>query len=347
MAAMRDLADSRRMPVGSALGVEVDGSALWRHGFAGDARGGEGSGVGNGDVAVDALEEGGMARGDQVEILARGQGLAGPEGVVPATAGEPVAGGCGFGEGGDAGKHVGEGFGAGEVDVELGLACAAEVGVRVVESGKDDGVAARSVEVAEDGFWSGEASDFAGGPDSKHFATADGHGFHDARLVVGEPLAGVDDAIEEDDFGQSGGRFCGACGGGFCEGRLGSGKGSGGEEGEKQSTNCAHGRSLTEGLLLRGPIGHRYSEEKNATEAENAVLVAVPLAYGVRARTFTACTHGKCWNAERDGNVGVSRAKAKIGAQSQMAVDGAQGFEQWGIGRELRGRPVADFFYSE
>ncbi len=46
---------------GLAVGVEVDGSALRRLGFAGDARSGEGGGVGDGDVAVDAVEKRGMA----------------------------------------------------------------------------------------------------------------------------------------------------------------------------------------------------------------------------------------------------------------------------------------------
>ncbi len=53
----------------------------------------------------------GWPRGDLVEILARGQGLVGPEGVVPVAAGEPVAGGRGVGEGLDLGEHVGERFG--------------------------------------------------------------------------------------------------------------------------------------------------------------------------------------------------------------------------------------------
>ena len=52
-------------------------------GLAGDAGGGEGGGVGDGDVAVDAIEEGGMAAGDLVEILARGQDLVRPRGCGP------------------------------------------------------------------------------------------------------------------------------------------------------------------------------------------------------------------------------------------------------------------------
>ena len=63
------------MPVGFAVGVEVDGAALRRLRFAGDAGGGEGGGVGDGDVAVDAIKEGGMIAGDFVEVLASGQNV--------------------------------------------------------------------------------------------------------------------------------------------------------------------------------------------------------------------------------------------------------------------------------
>ena len=82
-----------------AVGVEIDGSALRRLRFAGDARGCERGGVGDGDVAVDAIEKRGMIAGDFVEILARRQNFVRPERVIPVAAGEPVAGGRGFGGG--------------------------------------------------------------------------------------------------------------------------------------------------------------------------------------------------------------------------------------------------------
>ena len=108
-------------------------------GFAGDAGGSEGSGVGDGDVAVDAVEKCRMAAGDLVEVLAGGQDLLRPQRVVPVAAGEPMAGGSVVGEGLHFGQHVGEGFHAGQVDVELGAPGAAEVDVGVVEAGKDKG----------------------------------------------------------------------------------------------------------------------------------------------------------------------------------------------------------------
>ena len=58
------------------------------------------------------------------------------------------------------------------------------------------------IEVAEDGFWTGEAGDVFGGSDGEDFAASNGHGFHGAGLVIGESFAGVDDAVEEDDVGR-------------------------------------------------------------------------------------------------------------------------------------------------
>ena len=69
----------------------------------------------------------------------------------------------------------------------------------------------------------------------------------------------------------------------------------------------------------------------------------VPLGQGVGAAAFAACAHGQGRNAQRKGNVGVGRAEAEIGAQAQMAVDGAQSFEQRGIGGQMGGGAVADF----
>ena len=68
---------------GLAVGIEVDGSALRRHGLAGDAGGVERGGVGDGDVAVDAVEKCGMIAGDFVEILTSGQGFAAPRECGP------------------------------------------------------------------------------------------------------------------------------------------------------------------------------------------------------------------------------------------------------------------------
>ena len=82
-----------------------------------------------------------------------GRVLLRPESVVPVAAGEPVAGRRGFGEGLHFGEHFGERLDAGQVDVELGLAGAAQVHVRVVEAGKDEGAGAGCVRGRGGGFW--------------------------------------------------------------------------------------------------------------------------------------------------------------------------------------------------
>ena len=69
----RSCADSRRMPVGSPLASRSMAPPCGGCGFAVYAGGREGGGVGDGDVAVDAVEECGMVAGDFVEVLAGGQ----------------------------------------------------------------------------------------------------------------------------------------------------------------------------------------------------------------------------------------------------------------------------------
>ena len=124
--------------------------------------------------------------------------------MIPVAAGEPVACGSGVGGGLDFREHVGEGFDAGEVDVELGAAGATEVRVRVVEAGEDEGVVSADAEIVESGFRTGEARDVFSRADGEHFAAADGDGFDGLRLVFSESDAGVDDAVEEDDVGRGG-----------------------------------------------------------------------------------------------------------------------------------------------
>ena len=82
---------------GVAIGVTVDLSAGRIARSVGDVGGAKSGGVGNGDVAVGALEESGMAAGDGVEIMCRGERFTGPLGVVPAAAEDPLTGGqrCG------------------------------------------------------------------------------------------------------------------------------------------------------------------------------------------------------------------------------------------------------------
>ncbi len=155
-------------------------------------------------------------------------------------AGRGVGGGLNFGE------HIGEGFDAGEIDVELGAAGAAEMRVGVVEAGKEEDVGAVGVEVAEDGIGSGETLDVRVAADGEDSAAADGDGLNRLRLVFRKTFAGVDDGVEEDDVGDM---LCDCRGvlgrmilrSGLCGVRDGCG-----DCHSKQNDDGAHGRSLAE-----------------------------------------------------------------------------------------------------
>jgi len=71
---------------GVAVGIAVDLCAFGIGGCGGDVGGREGCGVDDGDVAIGAAQDGGMASGDGVDVLAGGKGFSGPDGVVPASA---------------------------------------------------------------------------------------------------------------------------------------------------------------------------------------------------------------------------------------------------------------------
>ncbi len=63
------------MPVGSPVASRSIFAAGRVGGCGGDVGGGEGCGVGDGDVAVGAGEDGGMAGGDGVDVLTGGEGF--------------------------------------------------------------------------------------------------------------------------------------------------------------------------------------------------------------------------------------------------------------------------------
>ena len=73
-------------------------------------------------MAVHAHEDGGMRAGDGVEVLAGGELGAGPEGVVPAASGEPLAFALGRHLLRDAGLHLFERLRALDVHAQLGEA---------------------------------------------------------------------------------------------------------------------------------------------------------------------------------------------------------------------------------
>ena len=60
------------------------------------------------------------------------------------------------------------------------------------------------------------------------------------------------------------------------------------------------------------------------------------------AAALAARAHRERRNSQRKGYVGVGRAQPLLGLQAQMTIYREQGFQQWRIGGELRGGPVAN-----
>ena len=149
----------------------------------------------------------GWPAGDLVQILPGGQRLVGPQRVVPVAAGEPVAGRRGVGEGLDFGQHVGERFHAGQVDIELGAPGPAEMGVRVIEAGKDKRAALGGSRSSRRVLGPARRVTSSLLADGQHFSAADGHGLHCLGLIALQPHAGVDHAIEKDDVGHNSGKW--------------------------------------------------------------------------------------------------------------------------------------------
>ncbi len=196
---------------GVAGGVAINLAANGVGGGRGDAGGEEGGGVGDNDVAVCAVEDGGVTGGDLVEVLAGGQGARRPPGVVPAGAEDPLAGGSSGGVGADAGLHVGEGGGAVEVDGELLLASGGHVGVGIVEAGHDEGA------VQVDGLWAVTAvgKDLGVGAGEGDEAIVDAEGGDALGLRRRKSVAGENAAVDED--GVEGAALLGRSDGGECE----------------------------------------------------------------------------------------------------------------------------------
>ena len=175
----------------------VNVAAFGVGGGGGDAGSEEGGGVGDEDVAVGAVEDGGVAGGDLVEVLAGGEALLsipsrGPFGVVPACSYDPCTGLCGGDVAGDAGLHVREGGGAVQVYGELLLAGGGDVGMGVVEAGHDEG----AVEVDDRSLRGAELVGF--GTDGEDAAVGDGEGGDDLGIGVAEMGAGEDLAVGVD-----------------------------------------------------------------------------------------------------------------------------------------------------
>ena len=75
---------------------------------------------------------------------------------------------------------------------------------------------------------------------------------------------------------------------------------------------------------LGWPIEHGEGEQEDARGPGSRSLGGVPLVQGVSAAAIAAGADGKGGDAEGERDVGVGGAEAEIGAQAEMAVDGAQ-----------------------
>src|ERR1017187_10657710 len=62
----------------------------------------------------------------------------------------------------------------------------------------------------------------------------------------------------------------------------------------------------------------------------------------MRAAAIASRTQGQSRNAQRERNIGIGGTEAKIAAQAQMPVHGAQCVKERRVARQLRGGSVAD-----
>ena len=171
---------------GIAVVVAVDFAAGGIGGVAADAGELEGKRIGEGHVAVDALEEGGMAVAGGVDELAIGQDGRIPALMVPGAAANPGAGGEGFGVAGDAVAEIGLAGGVAELDGDEGSAAGQEVNVSIIESGQKQ--AAGEVDGA--GAGAGELADLRVAADGEDGVAVEGHGLrHGLRRIHRPNLA--------------------------------------------------------------------------------------------------------------------------------------------------------------
>ena len=96
------------------------------------------AGIGDGDVAIHAVQKNRMVAGNLVYIPARGDGLDGPEVFVPAAAQNPVPWGGRFDLSANAFAKLVERLHADEIDVQTLGPAFGKVDVRVIESGHDE-----------------------------------------------------------------------------------------------------------------------------------------------------------------------------------------------------------------
>ena len=168
-----------------------------------DASGVKRGGVGDRDVAVDALEDRRMPVCHSVQLLSGRQHLLRPQGMVPPTALQPFACRRSFRGALNAVEHILQRFAAREIDRKLKSARIAEMCVRVVEAGhhkrpaKVHHLRLRPLGLEHIVVVAGRGDD----------AIAHGDGADEIKPTLAQPNAGQDVAVIVDGIGRR--RLCG------------------------------------------------------------------------------------------------------------------------------------------
>ena len=255
------------------------------------------------------------------------RGFGGAEGVEGEVVG-PIADGM------EANLEAGGGAGRGEA-VEVGLGEAGEAAVAgVIGLGGGEGGSAGAEGAVHEALELGEVEEGVVGGVAGALMLEGVEGEGDvAPLGDAEGVGtGEDFAVEEDTV--RAGRAGGDCGT-WCGGKDGGAE----EEWVREHVRSGSG-GFKEGLLVE-EVGGVEDGEEEAAEGELAAGGVVPLGEGVDAAAGAAAAEGYGGNTEREGDVGVGGANAGLGAEAEMAVDGADGLEEGGIGTEFGGGAAA------
>ncbi len=303
----RFLADSRKIPVGSPWASRSMAPPAGGNRFARDSGSGQSSRVGDGNVAVDAVQQGWMIARHPVEFLAGRQRFLCPQSVVPVAADEPVVSRSVFGKRFDPGQHFGQGLDARQVHIELGAAGIAKMHMGVVKSRKNIRARGGGIQVAEARLRPGQPGDLLVCADGQHFAASDSHGLHNLRLAHGHSHARIENPVEENNLGHGNVGGCGPDAAGRSMAgwsRLGETQRRNRETCREQSRKGAHGRSVTKlplrlALLVGSPLQHGQCQQQHPPQPYFAVLIGIPLALGMRAAALAARPQRNGLNAER------------------------------------------------
>src|SRR5271156_1824165 len=96
-----------------------------------------------------------------------------------------------------------------------------------------------------------------------------------------------------------------------------------------------------------GSLDRVEEGEESAAEGGFAAGGIVPLLEGVDAAALASGSDGDGGNSAGEGDVGVGGAEPGFGAEGEVAVDGAEGVDEWGVVGKGGGGAVSDGFDLE